>query len=147
MKVAILLVSEAIGGLVAFSLPNGLIFTVVCNFIWIRLGDEVPMPLYLIFPVVGFLAPVIFLAAFTLLISLDEVTTGILRKCRFHASGSREMKYVRRRVSAMQPISMHGELLGMKVFKCNSANRSEYFSAMLNYTVTALITSGRSSTE
>lgn len=139
LSVCLTMLSPSAGTLAWFGLTFGFIISVVCNYIWIRLRIEIPMPLYLVFPFVGFLLPVTILLMLSNIVAVNEKSKRILTKCKFIIHNSTDIKYVRRRISSMLPFCLHGQLMGNRLFKCNKLARTEYFSAMLDNTVSAVM--------
>lgn len=131
---------KAFGAIIFFSLTTVFMLTVIANFISIRLRKEIPMSIYIYFPSMGLLGPITMQVILSFVVAINDKTNTILANCKLNIIRSNEMKYVRRRIRAMQPICIYGEMGGFKLFKCRRSTRAEYFSLMLNYTVTALMT-------
>lgn len=51
LRILAVIISEAFGGIILFSLTSVFILTVDCNYASIRLRDEIPMTTYIFFPV------------------------------------------------------------------------------------------------
>lgn len=137
LRVCVTMISSSSGPLIWFGLTCVFIISVTSNYIWIRLRNEIPM--YLVFPMVGIFAPITLLIMLSIIVVGNEKSKLILRKCKFNIHKNPEIKYVRRRIYAMQPFCVYGELMGIKLFKCNKSFRTEYFSAMLDNTVSAVM--------
>lgn len=140
LRICATAMSRAFGGIIFSALTTVFMLTVIANYISIRMRGFIPTSIYIFFPVTGILAPTTIQFILSFLVAMNDTTNEILAKCKFHMNRSNDKKYVRRRVRSMKSICMHGEIMGIKLFKCCRSNRSEYLYVMLSYTVTALIT-------
>lgn len=128
LRIITTFIFKAFGGIIFTALTTVFIFTVVANNTWIRLRKEIPMPIYIYFPTMGLLAPVIMQVILLSLVAINDATNKIFMKCKFNIVRSNEMKYVRRRLRSMQPICVYGGIMGSNLFKCCNSNSFEYLS-------------------
>lgn len=127
LRVCVTMISASSGTLIWFGLTCGFIVSVTSNYIGIRMRNEIPMPMYLVFPMVGFLVPITILIMLSIISSGNDKSKLILVKCKFNVHKRNVMKYVRRSVSSMQPFCLYGELIGIRLFKCNKYFKTKYF--------------------
>lgn len=140
IRISAIGISLKFSGIILTALTTVFVLTIVSSYTSIRLRSQIPRSIYLFFPAAGLFPLISIQVILSLFVAINDTTNGILKKCRLNISRSSGINYAKRRFRTMQSISFHGEILGLKLYKCCRLNRTEYFSLMLNYTVTALMT-------
>ncbi|OXA47694.1 hypothetical protein Fcan01_17752 [Folsomia candida] len=119
----------------------GLLLSVVFNFVTIKLYSVIPMPLYLYFPSVSVLIPVIIEALLPFGISLNVKAVQLRNKWDRQLERCGDRKYVRRILRAIKPFCINCGVAGYNVLKLVKGTKVWFYEQLLNYTISALLTS------
>ncbi len=118
------------------------VLDVICNFVTIKLVHVVPMPFYLYFPSVSILIPIIVTILLPILVQIYENSDKLRVKWGqniHHGSSVSEMKYLKRRLRAINVVRIYGGLFGFSLWEMNNSTKTAYLFEMVNYTVNALL--------
>lgn len=125
--------------IVALLMGLGLILCILFNFVSIKLYNVVPMPLYLCFPPVAVVIPLIIDTLLPFGISVNDKADKLKIKWGRKLVSSSDLKYIRRRVLAINPLHIPCGILGFKFFKLTKSIKVWFYDQILNYTITALL--------
>jgi hypothetical protein len=99
------------------------------------------MPLFLLFPTVAVIVPILTHLELPDAIMIFEGTSKILRNWKFLTSmyPSSQRKYYLRKLKAIRPSRFHASLAGFNLYKLKHCTKSTYYFTTLKNTIDALV--------
>lgn len=125
--------------MVALVMLIGIIGTVQCNFVALKMHRVIHLPLYLVFPTFGVLLPIIAMIMMPLMIAIFERTKELRRRWQYLLLLCKLKGYVLRKIRATRHIGIYGGLMHNNFYICKKSTQTTYLSVMVYYTITALI--------
>ncbi|OXA48123.1 hypothetical protein Fcan01_17043 [Folsomia candida] len=142
LAVALQHVADFFAMISAILMMLGLVLCVLFNFMSVKLYGLIPMPLYLFFPSVTVLIPLIIDTLLPFGIRINETSVRFRVKCWRNLKDSCDRKYLRRRLSAIRPLCFDCGVLGFTFLKFTKSMQIWFYEQILSYTITALLSDG-----
>jgi hypothetical protein len=140
LEIILLTAYDYIGNVIGSLMLIGFFLAVVFNFASLKMYPVIPMPLYLYFPSVSVLIP--FTIHFMLKMGIDyhgNTENMVAIKWNRVVGQSCDRKYARRRIRATRILRVHGSILGFKIYDLTKSVRVEFYKAIQDYTINALL--------
>ncbi|OXA47102.1 hypothetical protein Fcan01_18125 [Folsomia candida] len=131
--------SSSSDNITAILMGVGLVLCVAFNFISIRMYGSIPFPLYLYFPSVAIIIPLIIDTMLPMAIRVYEETSKIRRNWEYHLNGTENRKYISRRLQAVRPLQVKCRIMGYQGLKLTKSTKVGFYSQILEHTMTALL--------
>jgi hypothetical protein len=119
----------------------GLVSIALENFVTVRMLHILPMPYFLMFPILMIVELFVLSFGISLGIFVFECSSDFKAKWR-PKLGVRPIvrKYWKMKVEAMQPLKIHGEWNGFNLFVLKKSTLATYwYAVMINFSVTAIL--------
>jgi len=142
LRITLRFVEPLKGGLEFLLLSCGFIVTVMSNWITLKLNDVIPMPVYLLFPMISIISISISVNIIPKAVALSISSRELLESWRSEIPrGSLDMrgKYVRRRLLSLSPVKWTIRVTGFSLKELVKAFKIKYFGGILYYTVNCVI--------
>lgn len=130
---------QEFGGLV--SIFVGMTICAVTNFATVKAYDVLPLPIYLVFPIMSLTNLVLVNVTLPYAHIIYERTREFLKNCTFSAvrRGGIAGKYMRCKLRGMRPFVFYARFGSIKILKFTKEKRMEYFESVISITVTLLL--------
>jgi len=125
--------------LVVLLLGSGIFLSVTVNFGAIKLVGIIPLPIYVIILEFAIVTPFVIITCMSYAIHTYELTNKLLQKLKTIPMNRYARRYLLRKLHSLQPIAFCAGVNGFRLFKVKNSTRFTYFSAIINYTITALL--------
>lgn len=117
----------------------GFLTTTAFNYVSLRLHHVIPMPMYLWFPSVSIMLPVVINVLLLMMINVYEgsvkVQNGWLREAR----NSRDLKYLTKRLEGVRPLRIFVGVGGINFYFFKQSTKVTFYSAIIDCTINALL--------
>lgn len=139
LEIILRLFAASSDNITAILMGVGLVLCVAFNFISIRMYGSIPFPLYLYFPSVAIIIPLIIDTMLPMAIRVYEETSKIRRNWEYHLNGTENRKYISRRLQAVRPLQVKCRIMGYQGLKLTKSTKVGFYSQILEHTMTALL--------
>jgi len=132
------LVSPAAIGIMSL----GLLVSITFNFASLRMYGIIPMPMFLFYPVVAAIVP---LLAHTLLpegTMAYETTKAITQTWSYtvrHSNSPKHTKYILKKIKSIRPAGFYAGIGGFNLYLLKNSTKSTYYWIMVEYTLDCLL--------
>lgn len=130
-----------IGSVIASSLGIYAIVIIFSNFCTVELIYLIPLPIYMVFPVMAFSFPIALGVALSQAIQIHEKSKKLLYDLKVKANSMSNLgrKYHERNLKAIKELSICPGINEYELCIIKKSSNLTYFAAILNYTITAVI--------
>lgn len=132
--------NDFFANIAAILMGSAIILSVLFNFMSIKLYSVIPMPLYLFFPSVAVLIPVIADTLMPLSIRVNEKAQNLKEKWSRNFVHSAGRKYLRRKLMGINPLHILCGIGGFNFLKLIKSTKAWFYAQILNYSISALLT-------
>lgn len=115
----------------------GLMLSVSVNFATIKMSHIIPMPIYLVFPAVAVIIPMIIQVMMPMLIKIYVGGESVIWKWKYFARFSKDLKFVTRMIRARQGVRINVGVFGYRLFFVKKSTKVTYYNTVLSYTISA----------
>lgn len=139
LEIIFLMWNDYISPIVVIIVLFGSMLSVLFNYISLKLYAVIPMPMYLFFPTFAVLLPCVVLVMLPVGTAVHERDAEVHAKWKYYAHRSSNVKLLSRQLRATKVIRITGGISDFQLFTLNQSFTPRYFSAMVDYTITALL--------
>ncbi|OXA37884.1 hypothetical protein Fcan01_27329 [Folsomia candida] len=133
-------IENAVSALIAIIMLAGFLLSILFNFTTIKMYHVIPMPLYLFFPAVGILIPMIIQVMLPMLIEVYEGEVLLHRRWRcalWLRHGN--IKYLKRRLTGVKVLRMYAGIKCHLFYFVKKSTKATYYYAIWSYTISAML--------
>lgn len=139
LEIILLMLLDIVRFLAAGFMAIGFILSVAFNFATLKMYHIIPMPLYLYCPSVSVLIPALISILLPMAISLYERDAQVHAGWRNIMHKSPGLKLLKRELSATKTLRFYAGFFGFTIFELKPGVKSTYYYAILDYTMTLLL--------
>ncbi|OXA37129.1 hypothetical protein Fcan01_28096 [Folsomia candida] len=101
--------------------------------------DVIPLPQFIYFPMSSLIIPTIVRIVVPMMIAIHDDSTNLIRKWGRILATTRDKRYVGRLIRARRSLRIYAGFAQHNYFNCVRSTLPTYFEAVLDYTITALM--------
>lgn len=124
---------------VATILFYSFILTILNNFISLKMYHVIPLPPFAYFPMSAVLIPTMVRIVVPMMISIHTDSTNLIDQWGHILVKTCDKKYIARLIKAQRRLQIYAGFAQHNCFSCVRSTLPTYFEAVLNYTITALM--------
>lgn len=140
-EIVVLLFYDIFSNIAAVLMGAGFLLNISFNYVTLKLYHVVPMPMYLWFPTVSVLIPILIAILLPMMINVYEGSVQVQNLWGWHSGKSRDLKYLRRRLLGARPLRMTTGIGGVNFYFFKQSTKVTFYSAIIDYTINALLSS------
>lgn len=140
-EIVVLLFYDIFSNIAACLMGAGFLLNIALNYVTIKLHHVVPMPMYLWFPTVSVLIPILIGILLPMMINVYENSKEAQNEWKWHSSKSSDLKYLQRRLKGTRPLRMQAGIGGYNLYFFKQSTKVTFYTAIIDYTINALLSS------
>lgn len=125
--------------IIAVLAGSGFVNCVVFNFVSLKMYHLIPIQLYPVFPFVSLVTISIIQILVPEAIAVFENAESMIAKWRQSLALSRDLKYLKRKIRATRTVRIYAGLFSYNFFHFKMSTKGTFFSQIVSYTITALL--------